>query len=125
MEMMLEVAIGVMNIEVVDMVLKFPYEDFTYVIFGFQDHHRNHDWTHGERRSQDHCFKINPQLANIIVAPDCKKMMVKMVMVKMMMVIVKMMMVQMMMVMFGVMVVMMMMMVALMRDWNDFHCGPL
>ena len=72
MEMMLEVAIGVMNIEVVDMVLKFPYEDFTYVMFGFQDHHSNHDWTHGERRSQDHCFKINPQLANIVVAPDCK-----------------------------------------------------
>ena len=42
------------------------------IIFGFQDHHSNHDWTHGERRSQDHCFKINPQLANIVVAPDCK-----------------------------------------------------
>ena len=34
MEMMLEVAIGVMEIgddKVADMVLKFPYEDFSYV----------------------------------------------------------------------------------------------
>ena len=104
MEMMLEVAIGVMNIEVVDMVLKFPYEDFTYVMFGFQDHHSNHDWTHGERRSQDHCFKIYPQLANIVVAPDCKDDMVKMVMVMVMVKVMVMMMMVMMMGM-GIMVV--------------------
>ena len=40
MEMMFEVAIGVMDMEddkVADMVLKFPYEDFTDVTVGISD----------------------------------------------------------------------------------------
>ena len=40
MEMMLDVAIGVMDMEddkVADMVLKFPYEDFTDVTVGISD----------------------------------------------------------------------------------------
>ena len=39
--------------------------------------HYDYDQTHREGRRQDHCFKINPQFANVAVAPVSLHSMIK------------------------------------------------
>ena len=46
-------------------------------MFRLTSGHYDYDQTHREGRRQDHCFKINPQFANVAVAPVSLNSMIK------------------------------------------------